>query len=83
MIRFISTRMAVFVVGKLPVAAWRWSYVHASWPGAEPRGRYSRARWNASSITPGAGAEAGGTWGGASWGRRAAGEGSGSQGRER
>jgi hypothetical protein len=72
MIKFISARMAALTVGEVPVAARRWSYVHPLRPGAEPRGRCFRIRWNASSVTTGAGAEAGGMWGGPSWGCRAA-----------
>jgi hypothetical protein len=71
MIRFISARMAVVAVGEVPVAARRWSYVHPLRPDAEPRWRRSRTRWKASSVTTGAGADAGGTWGGASRGCRA------------
>jgi hypothetical protein len=47
-------------------------YVHPLRPSADPRGRRSRTRWKASSVTTGAGAEAGGTWEGALRGCRAA-----------
>jgi hypothetical protein len=62
MLKFISARMAVVAVGERPVAARRWSYVHLLRPGAEPRGRRSRTRWKASSVTTEAGEEAWKTW---------------------